>query len=393
MGGQTTRFTWDDEDRLASTTLPEGHTDGNTYTGLGMRLSKTDGGVGYAYLCDGVSPASPVLSDGLLSFTPGISQTLGTPNGSGGMTYASHFYAEDAVGNLRGMSDAGVQGYPDAYNWDGFGQLIGRAGGTSTPFGYGEASGYQTDGDSGLRLLGHRYYDSRTGRFISQDPAGDGDNWYAYADNDPIDGVDPDGLSMQMPPTGETMAHDAMMGFLGGLSFGGSGMGGDGSYTKTDYHYQWQQTGTWQPNGTGGLHVVWQDDWSILGLTDVTSTTFDMGGSGMFANFHITPPQQPESLGHYLLRQFLSGGHADGSHFVPAGSVPTKRGAGPSGKAKIHYNRSDTKKKAFEKAKLAGAPGKDPIHEARPKVGDPHYHAVDSSGQKIEDGVHYSYPP
>ena len=47
MNGQTTRFTWDDEDRLASTTLPDGHTDGNTYTGLGMRLSKTDGGAGY----------------------------------------------------------------------------------------------------------------------------------------------------------------------------------------------------------------------------------------------------------------------------------------------------------------------------------------------------------
>ena len=110
-------------------------------------------------------------------------------------------------------------------------------GSTKAPLGFGEASGYQTDADSGLRLLGHRYYDSRTGRFISQDPAGDGDNWYAYCDNDPIDGVGPDGLSMQMPPTGETMAHDAMMGFLGGLSFGGSGMGGDGSYTKTDYHY------------------------------------------------------------------------------------------------------------------------------------------------------------
>ena len=57
MNGQTTRFTWDDEDRLASTTLPDGHTDGNTYTGLGMRLSKTDGGVGYAYLCAEATPA------------------------------------------------------------------------------------------------------------------------------------------------------------------------------------------------------------------------------------------------------------------------------------------------------------------------------------------------
>ena len=221
MNGQTTRFTWDDEDRLASTTLPEGHTDGNACTGLGMRLSKTDGGVSYAYLCDGVSPASPVLSDGQLSFTPGISQTLGTPNGSGGMSYASHFYAEDAVGNLRGMSDAGAQGFPDAYNWDAFGQLIGRAGGTSTPFGYGEGSGYQADGDSGLRLLGHRYYDSRTGRFISQDPAKSGENWYQYAGNDPINSTDPTGLSLEGggPSPFESMAAGGVGALAGNQSF------------------------------------------------------------------------------------------------------------------------------------------------------------------------------
>ena len=253
-------FTWDDEDRLASTTLPEGHTDGNAYTGLGMRLSKTDGGVGYAYLCDGVSPASPVLSDGQLSFTPGISQTLGTPNGSGGMSYASHFYAEDAVGNLRGMSDAGVQGFPDAYNWDAFGQLIGRAGGTSTPFGYGEASGSQADGDSGLRLLGHRYYDSRTGRFISQDPAGDGDNWYAYADNDPIDETDPMGLEPDWPgqpdDTGEIPGFNGTPTGYGndGRPYfipNGAGTVPDGSDPNT-FNYDLNSFGYRGPNGTSG---------------------------------------------------------------------------------------------------------------------------------------------
>ena len=66
-----------------------------------------------------------------------------------------------------------------------------HAGSTKAPLGFGEASGYQTDGDSGLRLLGHRHYDSRTGRFISQDLAADGDNWYAYCDNDPVSGRDP----------------------------------------------------------------------------------------------------------------------------------------------------------------------------------------------------------
>ena len=40
--------------------------------------------------------------------------------------------------------------------------------------------GYQQDADSGLKLLGHRYYDPSTGRFLTRDPIKDGRNWYAY---------------------------------------------------------------------------------------------------------------------------------------------------------------------------------------------------------------------
>ena len=35
-------------------------------------------------------------------------------------------------------------------------------------------------------LLGHRYYDQSTGRFLSEDPARDGANWYAYCANNPL---------------------------------------------------------------------------------------------------------------------------------------------------------------------------------------------------------------
>jgi len=97
-------------------------------------------------------------------------------------------------GNSRGLLDSN-QVNTDGYNWDAFGNLISRGGTNPTAFAWGGGSGYQSDGDSGLKLLGHRYYDSRTGRFISQDPAGDGDNWYAYCGNDPMDEADPDGLS------------------------------------------------------------------------------------------------------------------------------------------------------------------------------------------------------
>jgi len=50
--------------------------------------------------------------------------------------------------------------------------------------------------------MGHRYYDPRTGRFISQDPAGSGDNWYVYADNNPVNNVDPSGLYATWPGDG-----------------------------------------------------------------------------------------------------------------------------------------------------------------------------------------------
>jgi hypothetical protein len=46
-----------------------------------------------------------------------------------------------------------------------------------------------------LQLLGHRWYDPLTGRFISKDPIGSGDNWYAYCDNNPLTAADPMGLA------------------------------------------------------------------------------------------------------------------------------------------------------------------------------------------------------
>ena len=102
----------------------------------------------------------------------------------------------------------------DGDNWDGFGNSISRIGSDPTAYGWGEESGYQTDNNSGLRLLGHRYYDSRTGRFISQDPAGDGDNWYAYCGNNPMGGSDPNGLSEGLP--GQLGAPDQRYGGAAG---------------------------------------------------------------------------------------------------------------------------------------------------------------------------------
>jgi uncharacterized protein RhaS with RHS repeats len=50
---------------------------------------------------------------------------------------------------------------------------------------------------SGLLQLGARFCWPEIGRFITQDPVGDGMNWYGYAGNNPVVYVDPEGESWQ----------------------------------------------------------------------------------------------------------------------------------------------------------------------------------------------------
>jgi RHS repeat-associated protein len=89
---------------------------------------------------------------------------------------------------------------------DAFGNTVSRTGTNPTPFGFAGQWQYQADTDSGLMLLGNRYYDSEAGRFISKDPIKDGDNWYAYCGNNPLAWVDPEGRApsekLPLPNTG-----------------------------------------------------------------------------------------------------------------------------------------------------------------------------------------------
>ena len=52
--------------------------------------------------------------------------------------------------------------------------------------------GHLTD-DSGLIYMRARYYDPASGRFVSEDPARNGSNWYAYCGNNPVNFIDGSG--------------------------------------------------------------------------------------------------------------------------------------------------------------------------------------------------------
>ena len=104
-----------------------------------------------------------------------------------------------AVGTLQGVRVSNVYAY-DAFG--GYRQFIADGASPSAPVsydpvGFGGQFGYYHD----LRdryLLGHRYYDSYTGRFVTRDPIGYGGgiNLYGFTGNNPVNESDPSGFSI-----------------------------------------------------------------------------------------------------------------------------------------------------------------------------------------------------
>lgn len=52
-------------------------------------------------------------------------------------------------------------------------------------------------------LLGHRYYEPETGRFLTRDPIKDGRNWYEYCGGRPLNGADHNGLQKHIIVDGD----------------------------------------------------------------------------------------------------------------------------------------------------------------------------------------------
>ena len=61
-------------------------------------------------------------------------------------------------------------------------------------------TGYTYDDVLGIYYAQNRFYDASTKRFIQEDPIKDGMNWYSYVGNNPINMVDPWGLSASEKP-------------------------------------------------------------------------------------------------------------------------------------------------------------------------------------------------
>ena len=99
----------------------------------------------------------------------------------------------DHLGSAYMVADAsGTITAANTYNFTPFGEGIGNDPGTLNKQGY---TGHIED-ETGLTYMQARYYDPIIGRFLSADPMGYSDqlNLFAYAANDPISNIDPNGM-------------------------------------------------------------------------------------------------------------------------------------------------------------------------------------------------------
>lgn len=111
------------------------------------------------------------------------------------------WYLYDGLGSViaevdEADSPGNQTGFPQitaTRTYDVYGNPLISSGATESSHKFCGGLGHTSDADTGLTYMRARYYDPAIGRFISEDPAGDGANWYAYCGGNPANLVDSSG--------------------------------------------------------------------------------------------------------------------------------------------------------------------------------------------------------
>jgi len=101
------------------------------------------------------------------------------------------FFHQNQIGSSVMLTDQ-TGGLTNTIAYKPFGELDKELSTGSDDFRY-KFTGKELDYYSGLQYFGSRYYDGNIGRFIAPDPAKQYYSPYVYGDDDPLQGMDPDG--------------------------------------------------------------------------------------------------------------------------------------------------------------------------------------------------------
>jgi RHS repeat-associated protein len=160
---------------------------------MGRRIYKSSASGTSIYAYDGDNLVEETNSSGVVvaryAQTQNIDEPLVMLRGG-----AASFYNADGLGSVTSLTNSSGAA-AETYTYDSFGKQTVSAGSLVNPFQY---TGREFDAETGLYYYRARYYDSTTGRFLSEDPIGftGGDvNTYRYVQNSPVNFTDPVGLA------------------------------------------------------------------------------------------------------------------------------------------------------------------------------------------------------
>ncbi len=192
-------YTWDMASRLTACTSG-GTPVSFTYDGVGMRTSRTSGGITRTYIVNYAIdlPSISIVQQG------GSDQTYYVHLPSGMLLYsidaltnARRFYHYDEMGTTLCLTDDSGA-ITDSYAVTPYGEITSTSGTTENPFTFIGAWGVMQENADGLYYMRARYYDSNTAAFISHDAINSIEplniNPYQYANRNPLWFVDFTGL-------------------------------------------------------------------------------------------------------------------------------------------------------------------------------------------------------
>jgi RHS repeat-associated protein len=208
-------YTWDALNHLASVTIPnQDRRVEFTYDPSGRRVEKRIwmlGGEsevlletrGYAWDGDAIAAEFDGQNHLLTTYTWGIGGLAGgllaVTDHRDVETIKTYRVLTDATGSVVGLVDGATGQVAATYRYDPYGNLLAAEGPAAAVCNYRFAGGF-ADTETGLQYHLNRYYDPRSGTWLSRDPIAEqgGVNLYEYSGNDPINASDPSGLTSRV---------------------------------------------------------------------------------------------------------------------------------------------------------------------------------------------------
>lgn len=158
---------------------------------FGRRISKSGRLSTMNYLYDGLDLVETANGSGSESASYALGVTIDEPLAEL-QSSTTDYYAADGLGSITSSFSA-TGGLANTYTYDSFGKLAASTGTIINPFQY---TAREFDAETGLNFYRTRYFDSSSGRFLSEDLVkfAGGLNFYRYVANNPTNFYDPLGL-------------------------------------------------------------------------------------------------------------------------------------------------------------------------------------------------------